>query len=161
MKTFLNKACLACAIALTPFGANAESTQIGTLSCDVSKGIGMFVVEKQKLTCVFTKDKGGKSDIYTGSIDEYGVAIGEVAAGGHLIWGVLAATSGLPAGALAGTYSGVGANASVGLGAGANILVGGSGRAFSLQPISVEGQEGINIAGGVTTVTLSPAVATN
>ncbi|MRG55007.1 DUF992 domain-containing protein [Phyllobacterium sp. SYP-B3895] len=156
MMTFLKKACFGCIVALIPFGANAESTQIGTLSCDVSKGIGMFVVEKQKLTCTFKQEKGGSADNYTGSIDEFGVALGEVAAG-HLIWGVVAATSGLPAGALAGTYSGVGANASVGPGAGANILAGGTGRAFSLQPISVEGQEGINFAGGVTTVTLTPA----
>lgn len=157
---YLHKACLGCVIALFPFGANAASTtQIGTLSCDVSKGIGMFVVDKQKLTCVF-KPEGGDADNYTGSIDEYGVAIGEVAAG-HLIWGVLAETSGLPKGALAGTYSGIGANASVGPGAGANILAGGTGRSFSLQPISVEGQEGINIAGGVTTVTLNPAAASN
>ena len=155
MKTFLHKAFLGCVVVLVPFGAHAESTQIGTLSCDVSKGIGMFVVEKQKLTCTFKQDKGGTIDNYTGSIDQYGVAIGEVASG-HLIWGVIASTSGLPAGALAGTYAGVGANASVGPGAGANILVGGTGRAFSLQPISVEGQEGINIAGGVTTVTLNP-----
>ena len=157
---YLHKAWLGCVIALFPFGANAASTQIGTLSCDVSKGIGMFVVDKQKLTCVFKPDKGGDADNYTGSIDEYGVAIGEVAAG-HLIWGVLAETSGLPKGALAGTYSGIGANASVGPGAGANILAGGTGRSFSLQPISVEGQEGINIAGGITTVTLNPAAASN
>ncbi|MEK1891112.1 MAG: DUF992 domain-containing protein [Phyllobacterium sp.] len=156
MMTFLHKACFGCIVALIPFGANAESTQIGTLSCDVSKGIGMFVVEKQKLTCTFMQDKGGSADKYTGSIDQFGVAVGEVA-GGHLIWGVVAATGGLPAGALAGTYAGVGANASVGPGAGANILTGGTGRAFSLQPISVEGQEGINFAGGVTTVTLNPA----
>ena len=65
--------------------------------------------------------------------------------------------SGVPAGALAGTYAGVGANASICAGAGANILVGGSGNAFSLQPISIEDQIGINIAGGVTTVTLKPA----
>ena len=61
---------------------------------------------------------------------------------GHLVWGVIAATSGVPAAALAGKYAGVGANASIGAGAGANILVGGSGNAFSLQPISVEGQIG-------------------
>ncbi len=146
---------LVCAAALIPFDASAESAQIGTLACDVSKGIGMIVMEKQKLSCVFKQHKGG-ADNYTGSIDQYGVALGEVASG-HLIWGVVAATSGLPAGALAGTYGGVGANASVGPGAGANILVGGTGRAFSLQPISVEGQEGINFAGGVTTVTLNPA----
>ncbi len=126
------------------------------LACDVSKGIGMFVVEKQKLSCTFKSDKGGNTDNYTGSIDEFGIALGEVASG-HLIWGVVAATSGLQAGALAGTYAGVGANASVGPGAGANILVGGTGKAFSLQPVAVEGQEGINFAGGVTTVTLNPA----
>jgi hypothetical protein len=87
----------------------------------VSRGIGMFVVEKQTLS--------------------FGVALGEVAAG-HLVWAVVAATRGFPVGALAGTYAGVGASASINVGTGANILVGGSGRAFSLQPISVEGQQG-------------------
>ncbi len=154
---FFRKICLGCLIAIGPVGANAaESVQIGTLSCDVSKGIGMFVVEKQTMSCVFRQTSGSDTDKYTGSLDQYGVALGEVAAG-HLIWSVVAATSAPSAGALAGTYSGVGANASVGVGAGANILVGGTGRAFSLQPISVEGQEGINIAGGVTTVTLTSA----
>jgi len=156
MMIFLRKTCVGCVVALTPLGAGAQdSSQIGTLSCDVSRGIGMFVVEKQTLSCTFKQHSSGNVEKSAGSIDQYGVALGEVAAG-HLIWGVIAATSGLPAGALAGTYSGVGANASIGLGAGANVLVGGTGRAFSLQPISVEGQEGINIAGGVTTVTLRP-----
>jgi hypothetical protein len=154
---FFRKACFGFIVAMIPLDASAEdSTQIGTLSCDVSRGIGMFVVEKQTLSCVFKNSGSGKSENYAGSIDQYGVALGEVAEG-HLVWGVIAATSGLPAGALAGTYAGVGANASIGAGAGANILVGGSGRAFSLQPLSVEGQIGINIAGGVTTVTLRPA----
>ena len=151
------EAFLGCALALISFGASAQnSAQIGTLSCDVSRGIGMFVVEKQTLSCAFKDSRSGTVENYTGSIDEFGVALGEVASG-HLVWGVVAATSGLPAGALAGTYAGVGANASIGVGAGANVLVGGSGRAFSLQPISIEGQEGINIAGGVTTVTLKSA----
>jgi Protein of unknown function (DUF992) len=152
----LRNAWLGFIVALAPLAASAQdSTQIGTLACDVSRGIGMFVVEKQTLSCVF-KDRDGKVENYTGSIDQFGVALGEVAEG-HLIWGVIATNSGVPAGALAGTYSGVGANASIGAGAGANILVGGTGNAFSLQPISVEGQIGINIAGGVTTVTLKAA----
>jgi hypothetical protein len=151
------KASLGCAAALIAFGASAQnSTQIGTLSCDVSRGIGMFVVEKQTLSCAFKNAKTGTVEKYAGTIDEFGVALGEVKAG-HLAWSVAAATSGIPAGALAGTYTGVGANASIGIGAGANILVGGSRRAFSLQPISVESQEGINIAGGITMVTLRPA----
>jgi len=65
---------------------------------------------------------------------------------------VIAPASGIPQGALSGTYAGVGAEASAGAGVGANVLVGGTGRAFSLQPISVEGQLGLNVAGGVTTV---------
>jgi hypothetical protein len=56
---------------------------------------------------------------------------------------------------------GLGAEATLGVGLGvglgANVLTGGTGRAFSLQPISVEGQTGLNIAGGVTTVTLVAA----
>ncbi len=145
------------ALALTSIAANAQNnTQVGLLSCDVSKGIGLFVVEKQALSCVFTPANGGAPDAYTGSIDQYGIALGEVKEG-HLVWGVVAPTAGLDKGALAGKYEGVGANASVGVGAGTNILVGASERAISLQPISVEGQIGINIAGGVTTVTLKAA----
>ena len=153
---YLRKACFGFIVAVVALDASAQdSTQIGTLACDVSRGIGMFVVEKQTLSCAF-RNRDGSVDNYTGSIDQFGVELGEVARG-HLVWGVIAATSGVPAGALAGTYAGVGANASIGAGAGTNILVGGSGNAFSLQPISVEGQVGINIAGGVTTVTLTDA----
>ena len=153
--TAFKSAGLAAIVALAPIGAMAQnSTQVGTLACDVSAGLGLFVVEKQQLTCVFTQDSGTEN--YVGSIDQFGVALGEVAAG-HLVWGVLAATSGLPKGALDGTYSGVGANASLGVGGGANILIGGSNRTLSLQPISIEGQTGINIAGGVTTVKLTQA----
>ena len=153
--TFLLKLSLAAVVAMTPLAAMADSTQVGKLACDVSKGLGLFVVEKQKLTCVFTQQNGSTDD-YVGSIDQFGVALGEVD-NGHLVWGVVAAISGLPKGALAGTYAGVGANASIGIGAGANVLVGGGDNAISLQPISVEDQQGINIAGGVTTVTLKPA----
>jgi hypothetical protein len=148
---------VACLATMAPLAASAQSGgQIGVLTCDVSRGIGLFVVEKQKLACTFKPDGGGPTDNYSGSIDQFGIALGGVTAG-HLIWGVVAASKGLPAGALAGTYAGVGANASFGVGAGANILIGGTGRSLSLQPLSVEGQTGLNIAGGVTTVTLIPA----
>jgi len=42
------------------------------------------------------------------------------------------------------------AGATVGIGAGANFLVGGSDRAFTLRPVSVEAQTGLNIAIGVS-----------
>jgi hypothetical protein len=136
--------------------AYAQSgVKVGTLSCDVSAGVGLFLFQKQSMLCTFKADAGGPPDAYTGQIAEYGVALGGVAAG-HLIWGVIAANSGVPKGALAGTFAGVGAEATAGVGVGANVLIGGTGRAFSLQPLSVEGQTGVNIAGGITTVTLTP-----
>ena len=146
------------AYVLTILGAAAaalaqSNAKVGILRCDVSAGIGMILMQKQTMKCAFKPDNGGPPDLYSGRIDEFGVAIGEVAAG-HLIWGVIAPASGLPKGALAGAYAGVGVEATAGVGVGANALVGGTGRSFSLQPISVEGETGINIAGGVTTVTL-------
>ncbi|MGL5137733.1 MAG: DUF992 domain-containing protein, partial [Beijerinckiaceae bacterium] len=57
-------------------------------------------------------------------------------------------------GALAGDYVGAAAEATAGVGLGVNALVGGSDRAYSLQPISVEGQLGLNLAAGVAQMTL-------
>jgi hypothetical protein len=151
---FLGSTLLAAACAL-PASAQ-EFVKTGALSCDVSAGIGLILMQKQTLRCEFSSTKGGPVDVYTGRIDEYGVALGEVAQG-HLIWAVFAPASGVPHGALAGTYAGVGAEATAGVGLGANVLVGGTGRAFSLQPVSVEGQVGVNVAAGVTTVTLVSA----
>ena len=59
-----------------------------------------------------------------------------------------------PRASLAGTYAGASAEATVGAGVGANVLVGGSNRTIQLQPLSVQGQTGINIAAGVTGIEL-------
>ena len=61
-----------------------------------------------------------------------------------------------PAGALAGGYAGVSAEATAGLGIGANALLGGSNKSIALQPLSVQGQEGLNIAVGVAELRLRP-----
>ena len=140
--------------ALAASTAPAQSAaQVGALSCDVSAGVGMIITQKQTMNCIFTPADGGPAEAYFGRIDQFGVALGAVQQG-QMIWGVIAPSSGVPHGALAGTYTGVGAQATAGVGLGANVLVGGTGRAFSLQPVSVQGQTGLNIAGGVTTVTL-------
>jgi Protein of unknown function (DUF992) len=55
---------------------------------------------------------------------------------------------------LSGTYVGASAEASVAAGLGANVLVGGSNRAVALQPLSVQGQVGLNIAAGVGSLEL-------
>lgn len=139
-------------IAASTVPSRAEMAKIGILSCDVSKGVGEILARKQTLACQFKPD-GGAPESYTGSIDEYGVEIGKVDQG-HLIWGVASADRGVSPGALAGRYVGVGAEAALGVGAGANALVGGSNKSFSLQPLSVDGETGLNIATGVLKVTL-------
>jgi Protein of unknown function (DUF992) len=142
------------ALSMTTAPAQTNA-QVGTLACDVSAGVGMILTQKQTMICQFVPANGGPPETYLGRIDEFGVALGAVSQG-RLVWGVIAPATGVPRRALSGTYTGVGAQASAGAGVGANILVGGTGRAFSLQPISVQGQTGFNIAGGVTTVTLLP-----
>jgi Protein of unknown function (DUF992) len=74
--------------------------------------------------------------------------------GGVMAWAVLAPTNGVSPGALAGKYVGVSGDASLGVGGGANVLVGGSHRSVALQPVSVTGNVGINLALGVAGLTL-------
>lgn len=142
-------------LAFVASGAVAGESQIraGMLECDVSAGVGLIFSEKQTMSCTFKPLGGGPVDRYTGKIEEVGIALGATAEG-VMIWSVVSATQGVPNGALAGTYTGLSADASVGVGLGENVLAGGSNRAFMLQPTSYEGQVGLNVAAGVTHVTL-------
>jgi hypothetical protein len=45
----------------------------------------------------------------------------------------------------------------IGVGAGANVLVGGSNNSVALQPLSIEGQVGVNLALGIAALTLVAA----
>ena len=75
-----------------------------------------------------------------------------------MIWDVLAKSAGgYNPMALSGEYFGLGADASVAAGVGAKILGGGPDKAFMLQPVSVQAQEGLNVAIGVEKMTLVPA----
>ena len=104
---------------------------------------------------MFTPSQPGPREVYTGSITKFGIDLG-VTGGGEMIWVVYAPTNKL-FGALAGHYGGATAEATVGAGVGANVLVGGSNRTVSLQPVSVQGQAGLNLAVGVAELDLRPA----
>jgi len=132
-----------------------ERTKVGTLTCDISAGIGLIITSKKNLTCMFTPSQPGPREVYTGSITKFGVDIGATA-GGEMIWAVYAPTN-RRFGALAGHYGGASAEATVGAGVGANALVGGSNRTVTLQPVSVQGQAGLNLAVGVAGLELRPA----
>jgi hypothetical protein len=91
---------------------------------------------------------------YTGRISKFGVDIG-YQQNAVIIWAVLAPSADLNPGALAGDYGGVTANASAGAGVGANVLVGGSTKSISLQPLSIEGSQGLNVAAGIAAIHLT------
>ncbi len=138
-----------------PAGAQSskEGIKAGVLKCDVSSGWGFIFGSSKDLKCVFSPDGTKKSERYVGRIEKYGVDIG-YSSSGVIIWVVLAPTSNVDAGALTGTYIGVTAEVTAGAGLGANVLVGG-GNSVALQPLSISGQQGLNIAAGIGAVTLT------
>jgi Protein of unknown function (DUF992) len=147
---------VAAAIALPiPASAQANRTKVGTLTCDISGGIGLIITSKKDLTCMFTPAQPGPREVYVGSITKFGLDLGATA-GGEMVWSVYAPTT-RKFGALAGDYGGATAEATVGAGLGANVLVGGSDRAVALQPVSIQGQAGLNVAAGVAELRLRPA----
>ena len=147
---------IAAAVALPiPASAQANRTKVGTLSCDISGGIGLIITSKKDLTCMFTPSQAGPREVYVGSITKFGLDLGATA-GGEMVWAVYAPST-RKFGALAGNYGGATAEATVGAGLGANVLVGGSDRTVALQPVSVQGQAGLNVAAGVAELRLRPA----
>jgi len=137
------------------FAQGSAHTKVGSLTCDISGGIGAIIASKKHVTCMFTPSQPGPREVYTGAIEKFGLDIGATA-GGEMIWAVYAPTT-RRFGALAGRYSGASAEATVGAGLGANVLIGGSNRTVTLQPVSVQNQAGLNLALGVAELELRPA----
>src|SRR6516164_4230437 len=136
------------AILATAAAADAQPrrVQVGTLSCSVSAGIGLIVASQRNVNCNFQPDNG-PPEAYTGTMTRVGVDVG-FTTGGAMVWGVFADTNRF-AGMLTGTYAGATAEATVAAGLGANVLIGGSNHSVALQPLSVQGQVGLNVAAGV------------
>lgn len=133
------------------FGAGSVQAQdgvkAGVLSCNVSSGWGVIFGSTREMNCAFQPAKG-PIEHYRGHISKYGVDIGYTH-GGVIVWAVFAPTTGLAPGALTGQYGGATAGATVGVGAGLHALVGGFRHSISLQPLSIEGNSGLNVAAGV------------
>jgi hypothetical protein len=134
------------AVATVPADSQPRRVQVGTLACSISAGVGMVVASQRNVSCNFQPD-GGPPEAYTGTLTRVGVDVG-FTSGGAMVWGVFADTNRY-AGMLTGTYAGATAEATVAAGLGANVLVGGSNHSVALQPLSVQGQVGLNVAAGV------------
>jgi hypothetical protein len=131
-------------------------TQVGMLRCVVNPSIGFIIAGHQSMECRFTQNNApNPPQAYQGALNMVGLNIG-ISAGGVFGWAVLAPTTGIPAGALAGEYVGASGDIGIGVGVGANVLIGGSGRTFALQPVSLEGSVAIDVALGVSSLKLRP-----
>jgi hypothetical protein len=129
-----------------PLNAQPRRVQVGSLSCSISAGVGLLVASQRNVACNFQPDNG-PPEAYTGTITRVGVDVG-FTTGGAMVWGVFTDTNRY-VGMLTGTYAGATAEATLAAGLGANVLVGGSNHSVALQPLSVQGQVGLNIAAGV------------
>jgi hypothetical protein len=128
----------------------ARSTRRSSKSCDPSdKG---SLGSSRELNCAYSP-RPGVTEYHAGNIQKLGVDIGYVS-NAVMVWSVIAPTSDLAPSALAGTYVGATASASVGVGVGANVLVGGFEKSVTLQPVSIEGNQGLNVAGGIGAISL-------
>ena len=128
-----------------------SGANVGTLTCNVAGGIGFVFGSSKDLSCLFTRTNG-TAERYSGSIKKFGIDVGFTKEA-QMVWLVLAPGNIAP-GAIAGSYGGATASGTVGVGAGANVLVGGSNKQVTLQPVSVEGSVGLNAAAGIGVVEL-------
>jgi hypothetical protein len=133
--------------------AQARDVSVGVMTCNMDSGFGFVLGSSRDLHCTFVP-AAGLPEHYAGTISKFGVDIGYVQ-NAVIVWTVVAPTVALQPGSLTGTYGGATASLTVGVGVGANVLVGGSSDTISLQPVSVEGGTGLNVAGGFASMSLT------
>ena len=159
MKTLVLAAAAVSFMSIVPaFAASDQAQEVGRLECIIHGGVGMIVGSSKKLDCTYTpSDPNIPKEDYVGRVTKIGLDVG-VTGKSVMQWLVLAPTkSGYGPGALAGDYTGATAEATAGVGVGANALVGGSQNSVALQPLSVQGQTGLNIQAGLEGLELRSA----
>ncbi|MCR9134583.1 MAG: DUF992 domain-containing protein [Alphaproteobacteria bacterium] len=152
----VSAAVIAVALASGTATASGETrTRLGILECTVEGGIGLIVGSNRKADCTFVH-KDGAVEKYSGELSKFGLDIG-VTDNAYLGWIVFTpAGSEYGAHSLAGRYVGISAAGALGIGLGVNALVGGSTKNIGLQPFSIEGKTGLNLAAGFASLTLEP-----
>jgi hypothetical protein len=131
---------------------NNYTVKTGYLTCHEASGWGFVFGSSRQLRCSYSGSPG-RVEYYNGSVSKFGADIGYLKSA-VIVWAVAATTNDLKPGALAGDYGGATASVSLGAGAGANVLVGGFQKSIALQPVSFEGQNGLNIAAGIESLNL-------
>ncbi len=157
----MKRATMICALACTALAATCAPAasqsriQAGILECRGAATASFVVGSVHPLQCWFHSDRGPRYPYY-GLVRRVGLDIGFTQQS-TLGWAVFAPTHRIGPGDLAGNYGGLTAGAAIVVGGNANALVGGSENSFALQPLSFEGQTGLNVAVGVASLELRPA----
>ena len=145
-------AALAAVATMAAADAQAQA-KVGHLRCDVAGGVSFIFGSTRGLDCVYTPVGSDRVEQYSGEIKTFGIDIG-YRESGVMLWAVFAPAADPGPGALAGTYAGGSAGAAVGVGLGADALFGGSEKSIGLQPVSITGYEGVNVAAGISALDL-------
>jgi Protein of unknown function (DUF992) len=147
---------VAVAAVISPANAQAPVAwpQVGTLNCRLSPSIGFVIAGHQSMECRFPPNTPEPPQRYDGAINTAGLDVG-FTTGGAFSWAVFASTVGAQ-GRSPANMSASPATSESGFGGGANVLIGGSGRSFALQPVSLEGSVGLDVALGVSALKLRP-----
>lgn len=153
MKSGLTVATMAAALAFAAPALSQATIKAGTLTCRGGGGVGLVLGSKKTYDCSYVSASGNYAEDYAASISRIGLDIGFTDES-VIVWTVLSSSDRLAERALEGNYVGASADVALGVGGGANVLVGGSNDSVVLQPLSVEGQTGLNLAVGVAELTL-------
>jgi hypothetical protein len=139
-------------------GAHAQAplnrVQVGVLECRGGASIGFIIGSVTHLGCVL-RVAGMPEDRYVATIQKVGIDIG-ITQETSLAWGVYAPVARLGPGDLSGNYVGAQGSAAVGVGVGGNVLIGGSNNSIALQPLSLQGSVGLDVAAGLESLELRP-----
>jgi len=137
-----------------PLGiAHAEPIRVGGLTCTSSPRVGLIIASRQMLRCASRSSAPPRHLVYSGSTRGLDFDIG-AARRGALFWVVFAPNTRFSRRALRGNYEAANGSVMSNLGLGTNVLIGGSQRTIFLQPLSAEGQIGINLAAGVSNLSI-------
>jgi hypothetical protein len=145
----------ALALMAMPPVAQQPYSRSGLLSCAMAPTIGLIIGSQQMMRCEFRPDRG-TPEYYSGVMSRIGLDLG-VTAGGQMGWAVLVNSQVPMRWPLTGTYVGGSGDIALGIGVGANLLIGGNNSSVALQPLSIEGQVGLNLALGIASLQLRPA----
>ncbi|HUS95893.1 MAG TPA: DUF992 domain-containing protein [Hyphomicrobiaceae bacterium] len=154
MRRFAFVVSIAIAAMFTGAAAHAQNAvSVGTLTCTGGQGVGLILGSQKTYQCTFSPNNGRTVEEYRATVTKVGLDIG-ITGETVIVWTVLATTNTRQPGMLAGNYAGAAADAAIGIGGGAKVLVGGSSSSIVLQPLSVQGQSGVNLAVGIAGMSL-------